>query len=40
MRIYFDTEFIKDGMTIDLLSIGLVATPAILATSATSEATK
>jgi hypothetical protein len=24
MRIYFDTEFIEDGRTIDLLSIGLV----------------
>lgn len=25
MKIYFDTEFIDDGMTIDLISIGLVA---------------
>lgn len=25
MRIWFDTEFIEDGKTIDLLSIGLVA---------------
>lgn len=24
MRVYFDTEFIEDGRTIDLLSIGLV----------------
>lgn len=24
MRIYFDTEFIEDGKTIDLLSIGLI----------------
>jgi hypothetical protein len=25
MRIYFDTEFIEDGRTIDLISIGLVS---------------
>ena len=25
MRIYYDTEFIEDGQTIDLISIGLVA---------------
>ena len=24
MRIWFDTEFIEDGRTIDLLSIGMV----------------